>query len=66
MEEKVKKVYVVGGATNYASWIKNHKLVDDLTLLVFVLKIKHSGSVPNRMFSSGRLLGIYLLNHLKC
>ena len=30
MEEKVKKVYVVGGATNYASWIKNHKLVDDL------------------------------------
>lgn len=30
MEEKVKKVYVVGGATDYASWIKNHKLVDNL------------------------------------
>ena len=30
MEEKIKKVYVVGGATDYASWIKNHKLVDNL------------------------------------
>ena len=30
MEEKVKKVYVVGGATNYASWIKNQKILDDL------------------------------------
>ena len=24
------KIYVVGNATNYASWINNHKLVDNI------------------------------------
>ena len=41
MEEKVKKVYVVGGATNYASWIKNHKLVDDLKDADIVLLVNN-------------------------
>lgn len=29
--KKIKKVFVVGNATHYASWIENHELVDDIS-----------------------------------